>query len=65
MKNKNRVCRRSTRDFETIARRFNAAPKTPNSLLIYLLAPEIVGRHRSKYLRIPRSVALAFGRSRR
>ncbi len=36
-----------------------------NSSLIYLLAPEIVGRHCSKYPRIPRSVALAFGRSRR
>ena len=44
--------------FQSIARR-------GNSPLIYLLAPEIVGRHRSKYLRIPRPVALAFGRSRR
>jgi hypothetical protein len=36
-----------------------------SSPLIYLLTPEIVGRHRSKYCSIPRSVVLAFGRSRR
>ena len=36
-----------------------------DSPLIYLLAPEIVGRRCSKCRRIPCSIALAFGRSRR